>query len=62
MWGRRRDGPGCFSVCTCVCARNVQIPTLLCVSHSDGQFPIDISSVTRDHDFLDGDAIEALCR
>lgn len=29
---------------------------------SDGQFPIEISSVTRDHDFLDQDAIEALCR
>lgn len=29
---------------------------------ADGQFPIEISSVTRDHDFLDGDAIEALCR
>ncbi|XP_054459872.1 rho GTPase-activating protein 7 isoform X3 [Anoplopoma fimbria] len=28
----------------------------------DAQFPIDISSVTRDHDFLDRDAIEALCR
>uniref|UniRef100_A0A8C9YWJ3 Rho GTPase-activating protein 7 n=1 Tax=Sander lucioperca TaxID=283035 RepID=A0A8C9YWJ3_SANLU len=26
------------------------------------KFPIDISSVTRDHDFLDRDAIEALCR
>ncbi|TRY88980.1 hypothetical protein DNTS_013349 [Danionella cerebrum] len=30
--------------------------------YEDGQFPIDISSVTRDHDFLDQDAIEALCR
>uniref|UniRef100_A0AAY4A0T6 Rho GTPase-activating protein 7 n=1 Tax=Denticeps clupeoides TaxID=299321 RepID=A0AAY4A0T6_9TELE len=30
--------------------------------YEDGQFPIEISSVTRDHDFLDGDAIEALCR
>ncbi|KAI4886751.1 hypothetical protein NFI96_029387, partial [Prochilodus magdalenae] len=28
----------------------------------DGQFPIEISSVTGDHDFLDRDAIEALCR
>ncbi|XP_029300160.1 rho GTPase-activating protein 7 isoform X3 [Cottoperca gobio] len=28
----------------------------------DAQFPIDISSVTRDHDFLDRDAIEALYR
>lgn len=28
----------------------------------DAQFPIDISSVTGDHDFLDRDAIEALCR
>uniref|UniRef100_A0A8C7X9U2 Rho GTPase-activating protein 7 n=1 Tax=Oryzias sinensis TaxID=183150 RepID=A0A8C7X9U2_9TELE len=30
--------------------------------YEDAQFPIDISSVTRDHDFLDRDAIEALCR
>ncbi|XP_062379616.1 rho GTPase-activating protein 7 isoform X2 [Sardina pilchardus] len=30
--------------------------------YEDGQFPMEISSVTRDHDFLDGDAIEALCR
>lgn len=33
-----------------------------CFFSSDGQFPIEISSVTRDHDFLDQDAIEALCR
>ncbi|XP_019744938.1 rho GTPase-activating protein 7 isoform X1 [Hippocampus comes] len=30
--------------------------------YEDAQFPIDISSVTRDHDFLDRDATEALCR
>uniref|UniRef100_A0A3P8TKB6 Rho GTPase-activating protein 7 n=1 Tax=Amphiprion percula TaxID=161767 RepID=A0A3P8TKB6_AMPPE len=30
--------------------------------YEDALFPIDISSVTRDHDFLDRDAIEALCR
>ncbi|XP_072525829.1 rho GTPase-activating protein 7 isoform X2 [Salminus brasiliensis] len=30
--------------------------------YEDGQFPIEIASVTRDHDFLDRDAIEALCR
>ncbi|XP_005928292.1 rho GTPase-activating protein 7 isoform X3 [Haplochromis burtoni] len=30
--------------------------------YEDAQFPIDISSVTKDHDFLDRDAIEALCR
>lgn len=30
--------------------------------YEDGQFPIEISSVTIDHDFLDQDAIEALCR
>uniref|UniRef100_A0A3B1JSF1 Rho GTPase-activating protein 7 n=1 Tax=Astyanax mexicanus TaxID=7994 RepID=A0A3B1JSF1_ASTMX len=30
--------------------------------YEDGQFPTEISSVTRDHDFLDRDAIEALCR
>ncbi|XP_072241190.1 rho GTPase-activating protein 7 isoform X2 [Leuresthes tenuis] len=30
--------------------------------YEDAQFPIDITSVTRDHDFLDRDAIEALCR
>uniref|UniRef100_A0A3Q4AWT9 Uncharacterized protein n=1 Tax=Mola mola TaxID=94237 RepID=A0A3Q4AWT9_MOLML len=29
--------------------------------YEDALFPIDISSVTRDHDFLDRDAIEALC-
>lgn len=39
------------------------IPSLCLFSTStDSQFPIDISSVTRDHDFLDRDAIEALCR
>nr|XP_020516914.1 rho GTPase-activating protein 7-like isoform X1 [Labrus bergylta] len=30
--------------------------------YEDALFPIDIFSVTRDHDFLDRDAIEALCR
>ncbi|XP_023686479.2 rho GTPase-activating protein 7 isoform X1 [Paramormyrops kingsleyae] len=30
--------------------------------YEDGQFPINTSSVTCDHDFLDRDAIEALCR
>ncbi|XP_069780700.1 rho GTPase-activating protein 7 isoform X3 [Narcine bancroftii] len=30
--------------------------------YEDSQFPIDISSVKRDHDFLDRDAIESLCR
>ncbi|XP_076001317.1 rho GTPase-activating protein 7 isoform X2 [Genypterus blacodes] len=30
--------------------------------YEDSLFPIDISSVTKDHDFLDRDAIEALCR
>ncbi|XP_071360886.1 rho GTPase-activating protein 7 isoform X2 [Trachinotus anak] len=30
--------------------------------YEDALFPIDISSVTRDHDFLDRDSIEALCR
>ncbi|XP_075422106.1 rho GTPase-activating protein 7 isoform X1 [Ascaphus truei] len=30
--------------------------------YEDLMFPIDISSVKRDHDFLDKDAIEALCR
>ncbi|KAM4707280.1 rho GTPase-activating protein 7 isoform 2-T2 [Discoglossus pictus] len=30
--------------------------------YEDLLFPIDISSVKRDHDFLDRDAIEALCR
>lgn len=28
----------------------------------DSQFPIDISSVKRDHDFLDRDLVEPLCR
>ncbi|MGH0154332.1 UNVERIFIED_CONTAM: hypothetical protein FKN15_026894 [Acipenser sinensis] len=30
--------------------------------YEDSLFPIEIASVTRDHDFLDRDAIEALCR
>uniref|UniRef100_A0A672ZLN8 StAR-related lipid transfer protein 13 n=1 Tax=Sphaeramia orbicularis TaxID=375764 RepID=A0A672ZLN8_9TELE len=30
--------------------------------YEDGQFPIDISSVKRDHDFLDRDLVEPLCR
>uniref|UniRef100_A0A8C7I068 Rho GTPase-activating protein 7 n=1 Tax=Oncorhynchus kisutch TaxID=8019 RepID=A0A8C7I068_ONCKI len=30
--------------------------------YEDGLFPVEIVSVTRDHDFLDRDAIEALCR
>ncbi|XP_068614590.1 rho GTPase-activating protein 7-like [Brachionichthys hirsutus] len=30
--------------------------------YEDSQFPIEISLVTGDHDFLDRDAIEALCR
>ncbi|XP_064190948.1 rho GTPase-activating protein 7-like isoform X1 [Anguilla rostrata] len=30
--------------------------------YEDSRFPIDISSVFRDHDFLDHDAIDALCR
>lgn len=28
----------------------------------DSQFPIDISPVKRDHDFLDRDLVEPLCR
>ncbi|XP_031663554.1 stAR-related lipid transfer protein 13-like [Oncorhynchus kisutch] len=30
--------------------------------YEDSQFPIDISSVRRDHDFLDRDLVEPLCR
>uniref|UniRef100_A0AAV2J6N0 StAR-related lipid transfer protein 13 n=1 Tax=Knipowitschia caucasica TaxID=637954 RepID=A0AAV2J6N0_KNICA len=30
--------------------------------YEDAQFPIDISSVKRDHDFLDRDLVEPLCR
>ncbi|KAJ8271726.1 hypothetical protein COCON_G00105850 [Conger conger] len=30
--------------------------------YEDSRFPIDISSVTREHDFLDHNAIDALCR
>ncbi|CAL8363257.1 unnamed protein product [Lota lota] len=30
--------------------------------YEDSQFPIDISSVKRDHDFLDRDLVEPLCR
>lgn len=29
---------------------------------ADSQFPIDISSVKKDHDFLDKDLVEPLCR
>ncbi len=29
---------------------------------TDYQFPIEISSVKRDHDFLDKDLVEPLCR
>lgn len=29
---------------------------------ADSQFPIDISSVKRDHDFLERDLVEPLCR
>lgn len=29
---------------------------------SDSQFPIDITPVKRDHDFLDKDLVEPLCR
>lgn len=30
--------------------------------YEDSQFPIDISAVKRDHDFLDSDLVEPLCR
>ncbi|XP_034406872.1 stAR-related lipid transfer protein 13 isoform X1 [Cyclopterus lumpus] len=30
--------------------------------YADSQFPVDISSVKRDHDFLDRDLVEPLCR
>uniref|UniRef100_A0A8C9T674 StAR-related lipid transfer protein 13 n=1 Tax=Scleropages formosus TaxID=113540 RepID=A0A8C9T674_SCLFO len=30
--------------------------------YEDSQFPVDISSVKRDHDFLDKDLVEPLCR
>nr|XP_019952887.1 PREDICTED: stAR-related lipid transfer protein 13 isoform X2 [Paralichthys olivaceus] len=30
--------------------------------YEDSQVPVDISSVKRDHDFLDGDLVEPLCR
>ncbi|XP_041864808.1 stAR-related lipid transfer protein 13 isoform X1 [Melanotaenia boesemani] len=30
--------------------------------YEDSQFPVDISSVKRDHDFLDRDLVEPLCR
>lgn len=29
---------------------------------TDSQFPIDISPVKKDHDFLDKDLVEPLCR
>ncbi|KAK0150124.1 StAR-related lipid transfer protein 13 [Merluccius polli] len=34
----------------------------VCVLSPDSQFPIDISPVKRDHDFLDKDLVEPLCR
>lgn len=30
--------------------------------HPDSQFPIDITPVKKDHDFLDKDLVEPLCR
>lgn len=30
--------------------------------YPDSQFPIDITPVKRDHDFLDKDLVEPLCR
>ncbi|MEQ2182668.1 StAR- lipid transfer protein 13 [Goodea atripinnis] len=30
--------------------------------YEDSQFPINISAVKRDHDFLDRDLVEPLCR
>ncbi len=44
-----------------VCIKFI-LSSILSSLYSDGQFPIEISSVTIDHDFLDQDAIEALCR
>lgn len=32
------------------------------ISFADSQFPVDISSVKRDHDFLERDLVEPLCR
>jgi hypothetical protein len=32
------------------------------VSYSDGQFPVDIASVEKDHDFLDRDSMQPLIR
>ena len=34
----------------------------ICVFSPDSQFPIDISPVKRDHDFLEKDLVEPLCR
>lgn len=37
-------------------------PYFVYFSPVDSQFPIDISPVKRDHDFLDRDLVEPLCR
>uniref|UniRef100_M4A6C4 Rho GTPase-activating protein 7 n=1 Tax=Xiphophorus maculatus TaxID=8083 RepID=M4A6C4_XIPMA len=50
-----------FALAACTWLRAAGFPQYAQL-YEDSQFPIDISSVTRDHDFLDRDAIEALCR
>lgn len=35
---------------------------ILCPFFVDSQFPIDIAAVKKDHDFLDKDLVETLCR
>lgn len=42
-------------------SRNTVV-TIFSLILTDSQFPIDISSVKRDHDFLERDLVEPLCR
>lgn len=52
---------GCFEI-SFISGNSIlfDCPSILILA--DLIFPIDISSVKREHDFLDRDAIEALCR
>ncbi|KAM7374481.1 hypothetical protein PAMP_007136 [Pampus punctatissimus] len=47
--------------CNCWIVVKGSFPLTVLIS-DDSQFPIDISSVKRDHDFLDRDLVEPLCR
>lgn len=46
-----------------LCSEDVlKYHTLYAFVHPDSQFPIDITPVKKDHDFLDKDLVEPLCR